>query len=333
MAASRVFRYTDGIWPNLAAFTYTGLALTTGIWLGLAPQWWLNLLGVILLAHGLATTAFLMHELIHSTIFFRRTANERVAMILSWINGSCYALVLDLKNKHIQHHVDKSDVVTFDFRQYLDRHPTLLRAVVVLEWMYFPAVEFLMRLSVVTIPFVDSNRRHLRGRVIAIVLIRLAAFLALFLWHPKLSLVYVAAYLVFITAMRFIDAFQHTFDAVVLDYAASDTMQRSRDYEEANTYSNLISTRFPFLNLLTLNFVYHNAHHAKPGIPWHRLPRLHRELFGTTTYPQVIPVGVLLRNFHRYRIRRVLVEDFGHARDHRYDDFVGTVGVSFLTAV
>ena len=45
-----------------------------------------------------------------------------------------------------------------------------------------------------------------------------------------------------------------------------------RQYEEDNTYSNLLSTRYPWLNLLVLNFCYHNVHHNKPSEPWYRLP-------------------------------------------------------------
>ena len=40
---------------------------------------------------------------------------------------------------------------------------------------------------------------------------------------------------------------------------------RDRDYEEHNTYSNLLSQRFPVFNLLVLNFCYHNVHHHKPS--------------------------------------------------------------------
>ena len=33
------------------------------------------------------------------------------------------------------------------------------------------------------------------------------------------------------------------------------------------------------LNLLLLNFSYHNAHHERPIEPWYRLPALHARLY------------------------------------------------------
>ena len=52
-----------------------------------------------------------------------------------------------------------------------------------------------------------------------------------------------------------------------------------RDYEQSHTFSNVISIRYPWLNLITLNFGYHNAHHTKPTVPWHELPKLHEALY------------------------------------------------------
>ena len=56
--------------------------------------------------------------------------------------------------------------------------------------------------------------------------------------------------------------------------------RRDLRYEYENTYSNLLSERWRWLNLLVLNFPYHNAHHVRPGVPWYRLPALHRSLYG-----------------------------------------------------
>jgi len=43
----------------------------------------------------------------------------------------------------------------------------------------------------------------------------------------------------------------------------------------------------------------------------------------------------LLGSFHRYRVRRVLDDDYGVVSEgpHKADNFYGAVGVSFLTAV
>lgn len=89
----------------------------------------------------------------------------------------------------------------------------------------------------------------------------------------------------------------------------------------------------PWLNLLALNFPYHNAHHARPTAPWYRLPRLHRELFGDQ-YGQALPFRNLMRSYHRYRVPRLMGVEHDRAGvgAARGRDFVGALGVSFLVA-
>jgi fatty acid desaturase len=109
---------------------------------------------------------------------------------------------------------------------------------------------------------------------------------------------------------------------------------RDRAYEQGNTYSNLVSDRFSWLNTVTLNFGYHNAHHHRPSLPWWRLPALHRELYGEQSLA-VLPVRELLATWHRNRVRRVYAEDYGAmgAGPDRAASFVGAHGVSFLTVI
>ncbi|MBX9630083.1 MAG: fatty acid desaturase, partial [Burkholderiales bacterium] len=132
------------------------------------------------------------------------------------------------------------------------------------------------------------------------------------------------------------DAFQHTYDAFAVLEGGDipNDKVRDRDYEQANTYSNLASLSHPMLNLLLLNFPYHNAHHERPIVPWHELPKLHEQLF-PDDYRQVIPMVELLKGYHRDRIRRIVSDDYGHVGDGpgKADRFLGAVGVSFLTAV
>ena len=88
----------------------------------------------------------------------------------------------------------------------------------------------------------------------------------------------------------------------------------------------------PWLNLLVLNFGYHNAHHHKPIMPWYRLPAQHREMFGEDSGP-VLPFRNLLKAYHEYRVPRILNEDEGDVNGlERGRRFVGVDGVSFLTA-
>ena len=86
--------------------------------------------------------------------------------------------------------------------------------------------------------------------------------------------------------------------------------------------------------MLLLNFSYHNAHHEKPGTPWYRLPSLHLELYGDVS-ENIIPMSRLLSGFHKYRVKRILSDDYGKVTSglQKADGFYGAVGVSFLTTV
>jgi fatty acid desaturase len=159
-------------------------------------------------------------------------------------------------------------------------------------------------------------------------------FLAL--WSIKALLLYAVAVALQLHALNLFDAFHHTFDLYFVEADRPLPLAgRDRGYELANTYSNLVSTRHQWLNLLTLNFGYHNAHHHRPSAPWYRLPEIHRRLYAGRSTPAVLPVRELLRSWHRHRVRRVLADDYGAPAEGpgRADGFVGTHGVSFLTVI
>ncbi|MHB1692198.1 MAG: fatty acid desaturase family protein [Thiomonas sp.] len=335
--ASTIFRYDDSAAPNALALGYTVLGYIAGLALLLADAWWLNAMGVLLLAHALTYSAYFLHEFAHGTIFRTNAANQRGGTAMSWINGSCYAPFADLRRKHMRHHIDRADVITFDYKRFLRTAPAWMRTLVVaLEWAYIPAVEFLMRAYVMLLPFIEPQRAAGRKRILAVLAARLAFFAALAWAAPKAVLLYFVAYLLFITVLRFADAYQHTYDAFAILTGGSipGDKVRDHDYEQHNTYSNLVSVRHPWFNLLLLNFSYHNAHHEKPTAPWHRLPALHRELYADKD-TQVLPMSTLLRGFHRHRVKRVLSDDYGvvKAGAGKAEGFYGAVGVSFLTAV
>lgn len=336
---SKTFRYPDGAAPNIAALTITLLGWPLGIALLVPASIALNALGFALVVLTLIWSAYYIHEFAHMAIFKTPAANERWGSLMTWINGSCYAHFDDLRRKHMRHHVERADVVTFDVHGFLDRSPAWFRGTVVaLEWAYFPAVEFLMRGFVMALPFMDESKRDRRLRIIAIALLRTAAFAALAWVSIKAVLLYFAAYLVFITVLRFADCFQHTYDAypILGDQPIPNDKVRDRAYEQANTFTNIVGLNHFWLNLLWLNFGYHNAHHERPVVPWHQLPRYHRELYGEH-YAQVVTVGQLLRAFHIHRVTRVVAGDYGQVDGPevpgRADGFIGAVGVSFLTAV
>jgi len=120
------------------------------------------------------------------------------------------------------------------------------------------------------------------------------------------------------------DAFQHSYDMHYRLLGPQQKPAHDRLYEEQHTYSNLLSTRFPLVNLLVLNFCYHNIHHQKPSEPWYRLPALHSKHYPSGC-PQIVRLSKQVASFRRYRMERI-----HHASN---DTYTGTDGVSFLVGI
>ena len=306
---TKLFRSPHGLAPNSFALAYTLAGYALGVWMLTAAPWWLNALGVLLTAHTLVYAAYCIHEFAHQSIFRSAEANNRWGELMSWLAGSCYAPFQALRRKHMRHHIDRADVVTFDYKSFLARSPRWMTTLVLaLEWLYVPAVEFIMHGYVIALPFLKPERHGERPRVLATLAVRTAAFALLGWVAPKAVLLYLVAYMIMLHALRFADAYQHTYDAfaVLEGGTIDDGKVRDHDYEQQNTYSNVVSQTHPGLNLLLLNFSYHNAHHDRPIVPWHALPRLHRELY-PHTYRQIIPMAELLKGYHRDRLLRIPV--------------------------
>lgn len=334
-----IFRYPDGVWPNVAALGFTLVGYTAGMVMIGAQAWWVNAVGLLWLTQALIWSAYYIHELAHNAIFRVQATNERWGTLMTWLNGSCYAPFAHMRRKHMRHHVERADVITFDVQKFLRASPAWLRnSVLALEWAHFPAVEYLMRGFVIALPFTDPSRKDKRLRILAILAVRLTAFGLLIAWSPKAALLYCLAQWMFIVVLRFADCFQHTYDSYpLLDESPIPADKvRDRAYEQANTYSDVVGLNNRWLNLIWLNFGFHNAHHERPTAPWYRLPAFHKELY-PDNYAQVITVGELLRSFHINRVKRVLSENYGEVQapgvPRRAERFLGAVGVSFLTAV
>lgn len=331
----RLFRYPRAARPNLSALGYVLLGYAGGLGLISTPNGLLNVLGILLLGHSMVIAAYMIHECAHNTIFARSQYNERLARMLNWLTGACYGDYHALQHKHFRHHVDKADVVAFDYRPGLRRRPWLIALMRALEWSYIPALDIMMHTLQMVLPFTRPAYAHNRRRVMIVGLIRGSLFLWLLLYAPRVALLYVMAYFLMLHVLRFMDAFQHTYEIFeTLEQERGEEARRfSREYEHENTYSNLISSKYPWLNLLVLNFSYHNAHHYKQAVPWYQLPALHRSLYGEDEV-QLIPFADQLRSYHRHRLARIdndedtsPVEAEGAARN-----FVGVDGVNFLTA-
>jgi fatty acid desaturase len=330
------FQSARGMWPNLLVICYTLLGWPLGIWLLARPEILLNVVGVLLTAHTLIYSAYLIHDCAHHAVFATASANDRLGILMSWLNGACLANYARLKKKHLRHHSDRLDTVTFDYRAALQHTPHWVRrGALALEWAYIPSVELLMRGMVVAAPFSFGTRAE-RIRVVVLSAGRLAFFAALAWASVKAVVLYALAYMIFLNVLRFMDAFQHTYEVFASHSLEAAPLDPRRDlrYEYENTYSNLLAERWSWMNLLVLNFPYHNAHHVRPSMPWHRLPALHRSLYGATD-PQVITCRHLIASYHRHRVARILADNYGSvsATGNRAGSFLGAVGVSFLTAV
>lgn len=313
---------------DAAAIAYTLLGYGAGLALILHPNGWLNAVGAMLLTHSLVYSAYLSHEFMHSSIFPGRRWNAIWGTVMLWLNGGCYGGFEELAIEHIAHHVDRVDFSGFDLAATLQALPKPLRwAVLGLEWLYCPVISFWLQWRGVLKTWHQPDQRL---RIAITLVIRVTLFGLMGWFAPKALVLYLVAYISMVNLLRWMDAFQHTYDV----FPPGVTIpKRSREQEQANTFSTLLSPRYRWLNLLMLNFGYHNAHHEVMKCPWHSLPALDRTLF-TGDEVHYVPLGQLIRNYHRFRIKRIFAGQGQAADENRQptpDLFYGAVGVSFLT--
>ena len=332
----KYLRDSVGQWPNHLAIGYAvggyalALYLITRVGNPLA-----TISGTLLLAHSLVIAGYLLHDAAHNAIFRDTANNARLGKLLNWLVGGSYNDYESIRHKHFRHHADKADVVAFDHARWLQQRPHLLKAVSVLEFFYIPAYDLHMHALTLALPFSMAQRRHRRGKVVMIVCARTAQFGVLAWLSPWALLYYAIAYMLMLHVFRFMDAFQHTYEVfeTLEQKPGAEARQFDRAYEDGNTFSNLHSEAYPWLNLLTLNFAYHNAHHLKPFAPWYSLPAIHAEHYGEAN-AVVLPLRNQLSAYHRFRLRRITNAADTHPGEgpERGREFVGVLGVSFLTA-
>jgi fatty acid desaturase len=281
----------------------------TGYVVGIAglfhPAWLVNLAAVLLLAHAMTIAAYLIHECSHNLVFNRSHNNARLGRIMSWICGAAYGTYEDMRYKHFRHHVDNDDVVWFEYEEYFEKHPNVLRATRILEWIYIPAHDLIMHFIMVFTSFIIPERRKQRARNVTVIVVRGGIFVSVAILFPKVALLYAIAYLLMMHVLRFMDALQH-------DYPYNPTLFQYKEpphkgdfeWEQEHTFSVPISLKYPRLNWLTLNFGYHNAHHSDMNVPWYRLPDVHQQLTGGDP-ARIIPLVSQLKLYHRNRVLRV----------------------------
>jgi len=334
----RIWRDREGILPNLVALSYAIAGHLAGIYLLLQPTWYLLVAGILLTGHTLVICAYLVHEAAHMTLFKSKKHNTLLGEVLLLLTGASYASFERIRHMHLRHHKDRADVSCFDYQAFLDkRSPAVRKLVLMLEWAYIPAVELIMHAQVIIRPFNEEQLKAYRLRVILSGVSRLVFFSWLFTVSPFALLGYAIAYWIMLQALFLADAFAHTYEAFFVTGQHDEIPQhhRDRDYDVKHTYSNLVSVRHPWLNLLNLNFGYHTAHHARASVAWHQLPEFHRKIYGEGDHEQILPYSELLKTIHRNRLNRVFVDDYGDVGkgQSRGDNFVGAHGVSFLSIV
>ncbi|NJN88405.1 MAG: fatty acid desaturase [Leptolyngbyaceae cyanobacterium SL_7_1] len=317
-------------WVSGVVFCYCLIAYACSIFCISSKSWTLNAVGVLLLVHTLMWSAYFVHDLIHGAAFRQPKVNGLVGNVLLFLTGSCYCRFQALARNHLAHHKNRADFSAFSIANFLKSLPKpLLQLIIGLEWAYFPVVNLILRWFCIIAPFLGDARRSERSRTVILLLIRGSLFLLLGWYSSRAIVLYCFAYVCFINLLRFIDCFQHTYAVFQLGQTLP---QYSLEYEEANTYSNLILGRWQWLNLVFFNFGYHNAHHRVISCPWYLLPQLDAELYPASDR-QHISLGQLVGNYHRFRIDR-LFDGYGKVINTdagvNLDEFVGGIGVSFL---
>ncbi|HEY9768574.1 MAG TPA: fatty acid desaturase [Coleofasciculaceae cyanobacterium] len=316
---------------NSLVVGYIGVIYLLGVGLLLPHDWRLNVAGVILTVHSLVLSAYLIHELLHDNIFKQRHLNRLFGKIFTHMNGACYAPYDDMVEHHINHHIYHADFVPFDITEFVKQLPKPIRSfLVALEWAYFPAFGFIMRWRLIVAPFKNPEKSHLKMQTLGIVAYRstIAIIIGFISWQALV--LYFFAYICFINLVRFADAFHHTYEYAI---SGAEITKRDRIYEQANTFSNFVSHQHPWLNLLYLNFSYHNVHHHDMRCPWYRLPELHQSLYGNEA-KNLLPLSKLISNYHHFRIARLFggqgdINTQNEAQETTF--FTGGIGVSLLT--
>lgn len=289
-----------------------------------------NFIGYGLLTHSLVTSAYLTHEFMHGSVFKSIKWNIVGGNIMLWINGSCYSGFRSLARIHITHHVNNIDSADFDLPSFLRDSSKWVRYLILgLEWLYFPAVNFLLRFREIIALLHQQNLHTNQLRILLCLIVRTGSFLFVGIYSAKALFLYFVSYISMINILRFMDAFQHTYEVLP---SSSKPPARDSTYEQANTFSILFPKRFSWLNLLFLNFGYHNAHHAEMRCPWHQLQSLNGRLFPALEN-NVIPLSQAVNHYHRFRVERLLLGQGEVIKAEKSLDmslFYGAIGVSFL---
>lgn len=315
---------------NWLVIVYISLGYCAGVALLIQASIGSNLLGIILVTHTLILSAYMAHEFVHGTVFRSMKFNLLAGEAVQWLNGTCYCSFHNMSRLHIAHHVQKTDFVDYDLPNLLHSFPHLVRQLIlILEWLCFPALFFLLQWRAITAPYWNKDRHSERLRVTVTLLLRGGMFTCLGWNSPKALFGYFFCFTTMVTVIRLIDAFQHTYK---LTPTGKTVIKRDLDYEQSNTFSILFTEQCRWVNLLILNFGYHNAHHALMKCPWYSLPKLHEDL---SQHQKVFSIDTkkLLTFYHRHRIKRIFLGEGKVKSDQSELDMSEFFGILGGTAI
>lgn len=248
----------------IQTFSHLGAIACTGtlLWLALGTWWAVPLF----MAHGVLLNFLYagQHELSHWTVFRTRWLNEWAGRLFGFV--VFYPRTFD-QVQHISHHRFTQDWVQ-DGELARERY-TLSSY---LWWMsgvtyWYTRWRRIVRFSsgLVTEPYLPVSRHaelirearwHLAGYgLIAGVAVAAHSAAVVMLWLAPLL------------AMKFVHQLQNTIEHLGLPHE-SNVLQNTR-----STQTNAL------MRWLAWQMPYHTAHHAFPGVPFHRLRELHETIF------------------------------------------------------
>ena len=244
---------------HLAAVGVTGSLL----WMSWGTWWALP----IFMAHGTLLNFLYagQHELSHSTVFQAKWLNEWVGRALGFV--LFYPRTFD-QVQHMAHHRYTQDWAKDG---ELARAPYNMRSY--LLWMsgvsyWYTRWRRIVRFSVgkVTEPYLPGYRHAELVREARIHLVGYALIAGVSLYAQ--SWVAVVLWLAPMCAMKFMHQLQNTIEHLGLTH--EDVIENTR-----STRTNAL------MRWMTWQMQYHTAHHAFPGVPFHRLHELHNIMFSS----------------------------------------------------
>ncbi len=277
----------------------------------------LVLFGSLLLFLVKVQAAYYFHEFAHGNIFKLVKLNNFLGKAVLCLIGNLIPYQI-LKKQHLNHHARRVDLVVFDHVDYLNRHPTQKFLIHLLEFFMIPASEVLFQ----AVATRNAWQKGYKGYILIMATSHIILLMVLYYFNPIALIGYFLAFTGMIQMLRLMDTFQHTYPVYTPETMPKDL---SRVDDQANTFSNYFESWFKPLNWFTLNFGFHNAHHANPALPWHKLPE-----FNVTV--KNLRGEKCIKPFLKFRIERIMNQDLGREQK-KPDNFVGFSGVSFLTGV